>query len=280
MAELFRRVCTVLVAQPERTGDQGVRLEGMRFQFQVVRTLAKEPNTCDLKVTNLAPSTRSLLQGRGCRVVISAGYEDDAAVLFTGDARTVDHRREGTDWVSHFACGDGERAYRLARASRSFAAGTPLATVVREAANALGVGSGNLERALAPLAGRTLAHGYAMHGQASGQLDVLLRSLGLAWSVQDGALQVLSARESLPGTAVLLEPESGLVGTPEAGSPDAKGAPPVAKVKSLLQPRIRPGSRVDLRSAGLRGLFRAQRVEHAGDTAGGDWYSSLDLVPA
>jgi hypothetical protein len=46
MAQLFKRVCSVIV--------DGLKVEGLRVQFSVKKTLTKNPNTLDLKITNLS----------------------------------------------------------------------------------------------------------------------------------------------------------------------------------------------------------------------------------
>jgi hypothetical protein len=81
---------------------------------------------------------------------------------------------------------------------------------------------------------------------------------------------------------IVLDSTSGLIGSPAMGSaPTAsekkKGAKPLLTAKSLLQPPIRPGRRVRVKSAEYSGDFRAVKVTHDGDTAGGNWYTDLEL---
>lgn len=254
------------------------------MSFKVTKTLTKHPNTLDLKITNLSERTRSSLQSKGAHVVLSAGYVGSAAVIFSGDARTVDHVRSGTDWVTHVQCGDGERAFQLARFSASFRPGTPIIDVVRAGAKALGVGLGNLEAELAKGAFRgnlsQFASGYSARGRAAEELDRLFRTLGLGWSIQDGALQILRENAATVEQAVLLTPDTGLISSPDHGSPDKKGKPSVLKARSLLQPRLRCGGRVELRCESVKGgQFRVQKLCQDGDTAGGNWYSDLELLP-
>jgi hypothetical protein len=79
--------------------------------------------------------------------------------------------------------------------------------------------------------------------------------------------------------AVLLTPATGLIGSPEHGTPDKKHAASVLKARSLLQPAIKPCKRVVIRSQSISGTFCVQKVTHHGDTAGGDWYSDLEALP-
>jgi hypothetical protein len=108
-------------------------------------------------------------------VILTAGYPGNAAVIFQGDARTIDHVRDGAEWITHIQCGDGERAYQFARFAESFAPGTAIADVIRACARALAINTGNLDEVLAAGGFRgnltQFAHGYTAHGKASAELD-------------------------------------------------------------------------------------------------------------
>src|SRR5690606_13556641 len=179
-------------------------------------------------------------------------------------------------------CGDGERALSFARISEAFAPGTSIADVARATAGALGIDLGNLEEAISSGrfrdAVREFASGFSANGKASDELDRVLRTAGLQWSVQDGRLQVLRGDEAAAGTAVLLTPETGLVRSPDRVAAAVPDAPRILRVRSLLQPTIRCGGAIDIRAAGVKGLFRASRVEHSGDTHGADWYTLIEAT--
>jgi hypothetical protein len=278
MATLYKRTAKVVFP------DLNLSFEGLRVSFKICKTLKKEPNTLDLKVYNMSERTRSALQRPKLKVILSAGYPSNSAVIFSGEARTVDPVRDGADWVTHIQCGDGEREYQFARVSESFGPGTQIADVIRTCAKSLGINLGNLEDVLAAGGFRgnltQFAHGYTVHGKASVELDALLRSVGLAWSVQNGVLQVLKGGATSKGSAVLLTPETGMIGSPDHSNPDKKGKPPVLKVKSLLQPAIHCGGRVEIRADGVKGQFRCEKVEHEGDTHGAGWYTTLEAKTA
>ncbi len=256
------------------------RVSGLRLAFKIKKTLTKEPNTADISVFNLSETTRHKLQGKGLPVILSAGYEGTEAVIFSGDSRFIDDTRSGPDWVKRIRCGDGERAFQFERFRASYGPGTAIATVIRDAAGALGVNLGNLNEALSlPFkGGRTLfRNGYTANADAIDVLETLLRGAGFSLSIQNGALQVLQGNAAVPSTAILLSPETGLIGSPELGSPEKKKKPPHMKARALLQPLARCGGAFELRSENVKGQFRAEVVEHSGDTAGQEWYTDLEL---
>lgn len=280
---LFGRRCRVIVGRPQVDtrvlAPDAVEVEGLRVQFKVTKTGTKEPNTAEVSVWNLSPETRAAVQMKGAKLIVVAGYTETFRQVFSGDVRTVDHVRDGAHWVTKFQAGDGERAFRHARVSEAFAPGVAALDVARRLAVLLGLDPGNLTGEVAVTA-VTFTQGYSARGKVSGELSRLLGALGLEWSIQDGRLQVLAPGEAVPGeTAIELSPSSGLIGSPEHGSPDATGKPGVLKVKSLLQPDLRPGCRFSLVSDAATGGYRAGRVDHAGDTAGGEWYSTVEATP-
>lgn len=274
-----RRVNLILVPPTPGTlqappVSQGTLIESLRVQFTVTKTITKEPNTADIRVSNLAESSRSQLQGQGWRIILFAGYANPAQV-FTGNSRTIDHVHEGSDWVTKIQCGDGERNYQFATVSTSFAPGTPIRTALTQAVKAMAVDPGNSQQAFSNIVGQFVS-GYAMHGKATAELDSVLAGQGLEWSIQDGRLQILAPNTTTNEGAVLVNEQSGLVGSPEHGTPTKIGGPGVLRVKSMLNPLIRPGRQIKVESQFVNGYFGVQKVVHTGDTCGGDWYSTAE----
>jgi hypothetical protein len=115
--------------------------------------------------------------------------------------------------------------------------------------------------------------GKTLTGLASDQLEALLKSKGLSWSVQDGQFQILRADETTQDLAVVLSPATGLVGNPEIGE---KG---IVKGRSLLIGKIFPGRRIQINSRSVEGFFKAQKVVHFGDTWGNDWNTEFEAKP-
>lgn len=251
--------------------------EDVDIRFKAKRTSAPRPGTLELEVFNLAEANRNevLNARRGTLVELSAGYADARPVVFRGDLRRATHKRDGLDWIVTVTAGDGENAIRNARVARSFAAGTALADVFAALADAMGVGIGNAREATATATlgtvGALYPRGVILHGLAADELTRLCRGAGLEWSVQEGALQLLPRGRALQRSAVLLTPDTGLLGSPEVGQGRA------VKARALLIPDLVPGRLVELRSQVVSGRYRIHGTELAGDTRGEDWTVTLDL---
>lgn len=252
------------------------------LSFEIGKTIDHKPNTCSLNVYNLSESHRRQLEqlnvyrknrpGR-IRVEVEAGYEEQTSLLFRGDLRTAISRQEASSWVTHIEGEDGGRAVRWSRVNRSFPPGTPVLTVIRALAQAMGVGEGNANEAAARArfitGGDSFSEGTVLSGPAPDQMRTILRSLGLTYSIQDGVLQVLQRGRALQTTAVRLAPGSGLIDYP------VRAADGKVTAKTLIMPDLYPGRKVFFDVPGLSGFFRIRESKYTGDTAGVDWYVAL-----
>jgi hypothetical protein len=256
-----------------------VEVDGLRVAFRIARDNKPEPNQGEVSVWNLSRNTRAKLADQEVPVGLQVGYGGEISQLFSGDipADGISTVREGPDWVTTFRAGDGEKAYRTARIQESFGKGTKLADVLKKAAKQMGVGVGNalskladgdLEGAVTEMFG-----GAVLSGPVPRELDRLLRSYGYEWSIQDGQLQVVERDGHTDDEAVLLRPDTGLIGSPEPGKNG------FTKIRSLLQPQILPRRRVKLETASFDGFFVVAKVTHTGDTYGPEWYSEFEAEP-
>ena len=281
MAQLFGRSVRLIIGS--------TLIEGLRAQFKIKKTATKEPNECELSIWNLSETSRAALQAKGTRIIVEAGYISTASVIFAGDSSIIDHKHEGPDWISRIQCGDGERAFKFATLNQSFGPGVSVLEVFKKAAGQLvfkGVSIDNaVKQAQTELTGQ-FTQGYVLSGRAFSAAAQLAESYGLELSIQDGQLQLIRRASTTQDQAVVLSASTGLIGSPEHGTPaaaapDGRKKPQVLKAKSLLQPGIRAGGRVriEAESPGNNGDFKVLTVVHDGDTHGGSWYSEIEAVP-
>ena len=263
-------------------GATAKKVSDLRVSFKVTKSLRKEPNTAEIQVYNLAPSTRSQMKSRYMPIILAAGYQTTMAQIFSGQARVIDHEEKGADWVTKIQCGDGEQAFRYARMTESHAKGAKVSDIVSRLVNTLGGlahGSGNIVSLITD----QFAQGYSAHGSSADQLDKILRLRGYEWSLQDGQVQILSLGKATKQTAVVLSPTTGMIGSPEHGTPEPtakRDRSHILKVKSLLQPTLVPGGICQVQANGLpTAQYRIEKVTHDGDTFGGNWQSELEVVP-
>lgn len=249
---------------------------GLRVAFRVSKQLSPMPQASEITVYNLSETTRRLLQAKGVRVLLEAGYAGTGiTTYFVGDAQSVDHVREHADWRTIFHVLDGGRSFGHARMAMSFAPGTTAGTVVRAVATATGLALGNLGAAATRLDATTFQQGYAISGSAAAAMRRLLGSLGWEYSVQGGALQLLGPGiPAVNDTIPLLTPTTGLLGSPEVGTPSLMGRPATYRVKALLTP-LKPGGVFHVKSDRYDTDMAVLKVNFTGDTHAGPWETDI-----
>lgn len=253
----------------------------LRVQFRVRHNHTKHPNSCDITITNLASRTRVDLETKPLLVQLDAGYGDDLKLLFTGDLRFGMTKQQGTDWETLLQLGDGDCMHRWARVNKSYAPGTSVRTILRDAVGSMGFTMpANLAKD--KRLDQAYPNGRASHGYSRDELSKLLGFYGYRYSTQKGVLRILRDNETSSLTALPLDKAHGMIGTPEFGSPPRSGKPPHMTVKMLLYPELTPGDLVKLTSEVKNGLFRLETVTHTGDTHGtGDksWTTEVEIKP-
>ncbi|MDE2290464.1 MAG: hypothetical protein KGL53_00160, partial [Elusimicrobia bacterium] len=260
----------------------GSSVPGLRVSFQIKRSLRQEPASAHIKLYNASRDHRAQMKIRYAPVVLEAGYTNTIGRIFSGQARYIDHAREGPDWVTSIECGDGEVAYRYARFVESYAPGTSVLQVAQRLIAAIGPMTAASAAVLEGALTDQFARGYSVRGTAAQELHALLSGRGLAFSVQHGKVQVLQDGQATTDTAVLLTPDTGLLGSPEHGTPDPsepRSASRTLKFRCLIQPTLNPGGLVQIKSQSAQGLLRVLSIETSGDTHGGDWAMTCEGAP-
>lgn len=263
--------------------DPAAQVPGLRVKFKFRRTLRKEPNTAEISIYNINKDHRAAMNARYDQVTLEAGYADGIGLIFSGQARTIDHVREGVDWVTKIQIGDAEVPYRYGRKAQSYAPGVGILQVAKDLIGTLGPMTAGSPAVIAQALTGVFQSGYAVHGPAAGELSRVLRGSGLEWSIQHGKVQVLPIGKANTETAVLLTPQTGLVGSPAWGTPEPslpRMSNHTLKFKALIQPTLNPGALASIQSASAKGLFRIQSIEGTGDTHGSsDWILDCEGSP-
>lgn len=254
-------------------------LSDLDLSFKIERSTHRLPNAAEIKVWNLSRETRARIES-GQQVVLHAGFEDPP-VIFAGDIRYVWSSRDNVDTITTITARDGGRAYSDAIASLTFASGTSIVTVLRECISAMDIGAGNLEDFSYSLRSGIgqFADGFAAHGPAHRTLNDILRGCGFRWSVQHGALQIQRHGRALQTRAVLLSPDSGLIGSPswdERGHRTG-GRRGLLTARGLIRNGMEPGRLLRVESESVTGDYEIRKATYTGDTRTDDWFCDLEL---
>lgn len=301
---LFNRVAELEVGQ---AGAKGILIKDLRFSFNIEKTSSETLNNSTLKIYNLSPSSRKLVETPNNLVILRAGYSQDigAITIFTGNIRRALTMREGVDWVTELELDDGLLAYRDSKVSLSFAPGINAVNVLSNVASRFGLSVNPLPGGIIA---KTYPTGYSFVGRVREAMTKVCEYLDLEWSIQNQQIQILKKGGSVKNQVIVLSPESGLIGSPalesktmsdkdaakKGLSTDSKGVIKRNKVsdngdvkqrleiqgykvKSLLQPTLQCGHIVKLKAEGIDGFFKVEKVNHIGDTFGSEWITELSL---
>lgn len=279
------RACSLVVGS---NSGSGLDLSELRITFKTKKGDMETPNSAEINVYNLSEATASRIQREFTQVLLSAGYVGNSGLIFRGNIRQVRTWREnGVDTVLAILAADGDRAYNFATVNTTLAAGSMPADRVRVCQGSMG--DKGTEAGYTPdLGGQALPRGVVMYGMARQYMRDEAQNTGTDWSIQDGKVQMVPRKGYLPGQAVLLTHETGLIGTPEQTQEGIT-------VRSLLLPNLRIGGRIKLDNKSVKrmqsplkmaagqtaprldddGVYRILKVEFSGDTRGNDWYADM-----
>lgn len=250
-------------------------VDGLHMSFVVERSLDPSPDTCRVSVSNLSSRTRHALSQRPTRIQLEAGYGADLSLLFSGDLMEAPSRLDTATWITEIVAGDGMRAYRHARARRSFGPGTPRKDLIKDVAASMGLRVPKTVDEAIDL-GRTVLNGESLAGPAAAALTELLAPTGRSWSIHGGQLRVLRDDELVRSDIPLVSPGTGLVGSPEIMPQDRPGGRARVMLEVALDGRLEPGMGIRLESRDVRGTYKVRTLRHDGDTHGdGAWVTRI-----
>jgi len=174
--------------------------------------------------------------------------------------------------------GTGAAGHRSGRISRTYRAGTDFKTVVRDIAESNGLKIPASAADVQEFLGK-LSTGITLNGPSSKEMHRILGAKGFSHSIQDDQLQLLKDGDVSKARAIVCSEATGMLGSPELGTPEAKGKPPVLTVRMWLEPELSPGGLLSVASRDIRGAFKILRVTHTGDNRGKPWYSDVEATP-
>jgi hypothetical protein len=246
----------------------------LKFKFDVKKSNNREANESTISIWNLKESSRTILQEKGLEVILKAGYIDGISQIVRSDIERTNITHPAVDWIVELELADGAAAMKSRRINKSFRGPQQPGAILKQAAEALGLDPGNLNEQIRTNGARSVLKewlsGNVLSGKASDVLDEIASSMGLNYSVQDKKLQFLPKNGALSTPAIKVSLETGMVGSPQIGEDGT------ITVKSLLDPRMVPGQKIDVESLVVSGDFVVANVHHFGDTWGPEWTTEVE----
>lgn len=269
---------------------------GLRVTFEITKTIYRTPNQALIKIYNLNQAHEKQIDREFNDVILQGGYRGQEHTFFRGNIRFTHFYREVNDRIAEINAGDGDKDFRGALVNFTLAAGHDDETTIRQLttsmrATTMGHVSGKKVR-VKRLRGRTYS------GLARDVLDKIAKDSDGHWSIQNGSLIMVPVDSVLPGAAIAISSDTGLLGAPEVNN---KGI----KIKCMLDPRIIPGCKLWLQNNDVKqkhlaaasegqkhklkgakkpvrldpdGVYKVYAVKMVGDTRGPDWYCECMCV--
>ena len=261
MSQLFNRIGFLVV--------EGQKFN-TRIQFDVEKNLETSANKSKVTVYNLNQTSRTFVSEPGKLMWIEAGYVGNTSIIFTGRIAEngVTIAKNGADIVTAIESGDGETELQTP-IQISMGNNASVLQVIEASTKITGLATGVIEG----IKNRKFEKGFCFSGTFKELLELVKKDSDAEASVQDGALQIIAQAADTGEDAVLLTPQTGMIGVPTKEKKNFK-------VTSLLNPRIQPGRLVKVESqfANIDGFFKVTKVVHNGDTHEGPWTSSIEGV--
>ena len=258
----FKRVGSLVIGDGEIT----INSSDLRLQFEVNRSL-NDARSSTVSITNLTPFTAERIAENDV-FELTAGYEGEDGLLIRGAISSVNSRREGNERITTITVSTGKDMTGL-YFERSYDEGANLHLVLADVAELMELKLGDLS-----LIPNRPTPNYASSGSVALVLDGATQNTGATWFIEDGFLQFvpIDFNPGDGGTGVYTVNEAG--GMKDTPTVTAEGA----QVTTLLDPRIRVRSGIQLESEALSGLFRVTEIVHRGDTWDGAFDTELTLI--
>ena len=278
------------------TGGEGLDLSNMHIVWRTFAPDASSPPTAYIRVYNLSKETVSQIQNEFQKVTLQAGYANgEVGIIFTGTIiqTKTGAERNSIDRYIDIMASDLDLFYSGTVVNKTLKSGSTKQDqldAIFQAAGSTGAEKGYIPDDFGT--GGVLPRGKVMFGMGRDMLSNVSSSNNVSWSIQDGKINLIPFTGYLPGEAVELNSQTGLLGVPEATENGIE-------LKCLLDAKIKVGTRVKLNNEDItttkvnqqgffpqygsqtyranlnaNGIYKVLVHETAGDTRG-EMYQSI-----
>jgi hypothetical protein len=282
---LFGRKFRILI---DVGGGTAIDISQLKCVFRASKTVLMEPNMSTVSIYNLDAETENKIIKSGKRLVIEAGYSGSSfGVIFDGDiVQPTREKVDGTDYVLHLLCLDGDRFMQFGFVSYVVGKGMSSRDVLNQVVknSTVPVEIGTISRDLSQ---SKLTRGKVLFGFCKDYIDKVASMNDATFYVENGKVNLTKAEDLPEGTIYKLSSTSGLIGTPEQEDYGLR-------FKSLIIPNLKLNSLVNIDNSVIKeaqvslgqirytldvdGLYKIVSIEYVGDTRGNDWYAECFAI--
>ncbi len=274
-------------------------LSPLHFVFTVTTALYQTPWQAQIRIHNVGQKDMDMLATEYTQATLTAGYQRPSSqygVIFDGQVAWYERGRENaTDTYLQIYANQRDKEINASTINTTLPAGYTQLDVVKACAQAMGIPLGYVS----DLGDVKSPRARALYGMARDVLRDVAQTANATSFIQDGKLVVLVQGDALPGSVVVLNSASGLIGVP------AQTLGGGIRAVSLLNPFIRPATMVQINQADINkltagpgatvseqtriqrdtagiaadGFYKVVSATHRGDNRGNPWFTEIVCVP-
>lgn len=294
---LYGRKFRVYVA--DQQGDAW-DVSNLRCTFAIEKVALATANYAEITIYNLTNDAETSIIKEGVRVIVEAGYDGfintetgeqteakQYGKIFDGDViQFLRGREDNVDYTLTLICLDGDSFLNNNIIKTTLTAGMTQRQLV-DHITAKPLTPTEIGRISPELSTQRLPRGKVFFGMPKDYLGDIARDNAASFWVDDGQVYIAKATDITAEEALVLTPQTGLIGTPQQKQDGVS-------FKCLLNPLIRLMAMVKLDNTMIRqqkyqigqipsqldqdGQYQVYKLRHVGDTRGDEWYTEVDGV--
>lgn len=270
----FDRQYRVMIGKAGGTGSMiGTGTVPLHISFSIQRSDLETQNTGHVTLWNLNKAHLAMLDEKDCVLALRAGYGNRMPLIFTGIVTQAVTTNDNADRKTDIDVVDNLVEIRDTYVTIAYNGKVNWKTIFDDVAAQMGVAisySYNAEFV-------DIANGFSFVGPARDILTKGCACCKLAWSLQNGVIQVKKPGDVMSREVFVLSEATGLLGIPArvteaATKDDEKTKSEVGwDVEYFMNGAINIDDYVFLKSKIVTGYFRVYSLDISGDNVTGDW---------
>lgn len=254
------------------------------MQFSIEASRRRSPNTGEFTILNLREATRNAIRDAAQYVEFFAGYGNGPPVKIHKGFITFSHSsRSDVDFTTVVRSKDAgqNKEYTNAAFAETFAAGTPVVTVINKIAASMA-----MPAIIDFVSPAVLLSSETYMGNTRSVLDDVCRDYGLSWSVQFGTLEIVEK-----GNAPLRDPVAIHLSAKNLLAPPTVTSNGV-RIKTLIVPGMIPSRVISVpdvafspdedarkgaaKPKSIMGFYIIDSIQYSGDVRQGAFEAEID----
>ena len=285
------------------TSSQNINLSQLHAIFNTTAWVNGTPKVLRVRIFNLNPQTILPIQNEGGQIYLSAGYEGQYGLIFSGQIIQIRSGREnGVDTYWDLTATDGDTFFTQGFISRTVnpsqtSLSNRMFQIVQntQTPEPMNLNADDIIIDTSTSTNNTLPRGRVYFGMAKDHLRQAVKNVGAYYTIENNTqVKVLGIDRTKQLLAPQINYKTGLIGTP---SQTVEGI----QFRMLMNPYIVQGMKIQLNSdaiamkevaiqpvggnAGIEqttiqqkstdGFYKVLYCNHSGDTRGNNWFTDV-----